>query len=135
MKLLHARLDSIRECLEVFERYKELAGRGIISSYSGLISSFSLAASCECNFLHKLLLIKAECARVSLILGSTKIFNRNIAQQSNKQDFEEAMDLYETAIRSARTHGFAQYEVLGLELFALFWLTATTRPKEQVASG
>jgi hypothetical protein len=45
------------------------------------------------------------------------------------------MELYEAAIQSTRTHGFAQYEVLGLELFALFWLTATSRPKDHVASG
>jgi hypothetical protein len=98
-----------------------------------------LADSCECNFHHKLLLIKAECARVSLILGSTAIFNRNKdgqkPKESTKQDFEEAMELYESAIQSARTHGFAQYEILGLEMFALFWLTATSRPKEHVAAG
>lgn len=106
----------------------------------------SLAASSESNFYHKLLLIRAECARVSLILGSTAIFQREGMDKERreeakkeggeaKQDFQEAMELYESAIKSARTHGFAQYEALGLELFALFWLTATSCPKEHVASG
>lgn len=45
------------------------------------------------------------------------------------------MELYEAAIQSARTYGFLQYEVIGLELFALFWLTSTSHPKEHVASG
>eukprot|EP00026_Physarum_polycephalum_P000093 Phypoly_transcript_00093.p1 GENE.Phypoly_transcript_00093~~Phypoly_transcript_00093.p1 ORF type:complete len:2228 (+),score=422.82 Phypoly_transcript_00093:105-6788(+) len=123
LELVHKRLEYINECIGVLER---------------------LADSCECNFQHKLLLIKAECARVSLILGSTAIFNRSrkgnqmkieVEKEGKKQDFEEAMELYEAAIQSARAHGFAQYEVLALELFALFWLTATSRPKEHVASG
>ena len=104
--------------------------------------SLRLAVSCEHNFQHKLLLMKAECARVSLILGSTAIFKRERREQTNgevianeKQDFEDAMELYEAAIQSARANGFVQYEVLSLELYALFWLTSTSRPKEQVASG
>ena len=67
---------------------------------------------------------------------------------SKHRDFEEAMVLYETAIESARQHGFQQYEALcklsysfdylahqyiGLELYGQFWLTAPTKPKEQFA--
>lgn len=91
-----------------------------------------LASSCECNYMHKLLLLRAECARIAIILGSTAIFNDGTGQ---KQDFEEAVELYEAAIQSARTYGFIQYEVLGLELFGLFWLTAPARSKDYVACG
>jgi hypothetical protein len=83
------------------------------------------------------LLIQAECARVSLILGSTAIFARNKEtgkreigakvkakegqggkkRKRKKQDFEEAMELYEVAIQSARAYGFTQYEVSPLLSF------------------
>ena len=150
VELLHKRISSILECLDVFERYepsiRELTRRFLVHSSSGCRRSYlsnafcRLTDSCECNFRHKLLLIKAECARVSLILGSTAIFKRERggqrgAEEIGKQDFEETMELYEAAIQSARTHGFTQYEIVGLESYALFWLTAPSRPKEQVASG
>lgn len=95
-----------------------------------------LSNSCEGNHLHKLLLIRAECARVSLILGSTAIFNQEKGkEEAPKQDFEEAIELYENAIQSAKTYSFQQYEAIGIELFAVFWMTATSRSKDQVASG
>jgi lipid II:glycine glycyltransferase (peptidoglycan interpeptide bridge formation enzyme) len=58
------------------------------------------------------LLIRAESARVSLILGSTAAFRAN-GEPATVKGFEEAMYLYEEAIDSARKHGFSQYEALG----------------------
>jgi hypothetical protein len=136
LEILNKRLDSIHESLDIFEKYVFILVSKI--NYIFINNCCSLATSCECNFRHKLLLIKAECARVSLILGSTAIFNRRVdgkLQEGKKQDFEEAMELYENAIQSAHSNGFAQYEVVGLELYALFWLTATSHTKEHVASG
>jgi predicted ATPase/signal transduction histidine kinase/tRNA A-37 threonylcarbamoyl transferase component Bud32 len=61
------------------------------------------ANNCEANFLHKYLIIEAEIARIS----------------GNKL---EAMELYDLAIDSAKTHGFIQNEALANELAAKFWL-------------
>lgn len=112
---LHTRLRAIHDCVDHLQL---------------------LSTSCQCNHLHKLLLIQAECARVSLILGSTAIFSQDKDNGARpQQNFVEAMELYENAIQSAKTYGFAQYEAVGLELYALFWLTSTSRSKDQVASG
>ena len=61
------------------------------------------ADNCEANFLHKYLIIEAEIARIS----------------GNKL---EAMELYDLAIASAKTHGFIQNQALANELAAKFWL-------------
>lgn len=61
------------------------------------------ADHCPDNFLHKYLLVAAEMARVS-------------------GNWQEAMDLYEHAIESAKEHEFIQNEALGNELAAKFWL-------------
>lgn len=62
------------------------------------------AENCKKNFEHKYLLIAAEIARI-------------------KNDVEEAMSLYDRAIRSARENGFMQNEALGNELAARFYLS------------
>lgn len=54
-------------------------------------------------------LVQAECARASIIFGTTAPFN-GPDQVPHKQDFEEAMELYELAIQSASENGFTQYE-------------------------
>ncbi len=59
--------------------------------------------NCEANFLHKYLIIEAEISRIS----------------GNKL---EAMELYDLAIASAKTHNFIQNEALANELAAKFWL-------------
>ncbi|MEM7712788.1 MAG: ATP-binding protein [Cyanobacteria bacterium P01_A01_bin.68] len=61
------------------------------------------ANNCEANFLHKYLIIEAEIARIS----------------GNQL---EAMELYDLAIASAKTHEFIQNEALANELAAKFWL-------------
>ncbi|KYC43851.1 histidine kinase [Scytonema hofmannii PCC 7110] len=61
------------------------------------------ANHCQANFLHKSQLVGAEMARIE---------NRDL----------EAMHLYEQSIRSARKHGFVQYEALAHELAAKFYL-------------
>ncbi|WP_017718868.1 AAA family ATPase [Kamptonema formosum] len=61
------------------------------------------AENCPDNFAHKYLLVAAEMARIS---------GRG----------EEAMDLYDRAILSARENEFIQNEALGNELAAKFWL-------------
>ncbi|MGD1909514.1 MAG: AAA family ATPase [Rivularia sp. (in: cyanobacteria)] len=61
------------------------------------------ADNCEANFLHKYLIIEAEIARIS----------------GNQL---EAMELYDLAIASAKTHEFIQNEALANELAAKFWL-------------
>jgi predicted ATPase/serine phosphatase RsbU (regulator of sigma subunit)/tRNA A-37 threonylcarbamoyl transferase component Bud32 len=61
------------------------------------------AESCPENFAHKYLLVAAEIARIS---GKG----------------EEAMDLYDRAILSARENEFIQNEALANELAAKFWL-------------
>ncbi|MBF0396844.1 MAG: response regulator [Desulfobacterales bacterium] len=63
------------------------------------------------NFLHMFQLVGAEIARVE-----------------GKQD--EAIDLYDKAIESAKKYGFMQNEALANELAAKFWLT---RHKEKIA--
>lgn len=93
-----------------------------------------LSATFKPNFLHKVLLVQAECARVSLIMGSNAIFCPP-NQPAQKQDFEEAIGLYEAAIQSANEHNFAQYKATGLELYGRFWLTAPSLPKDNFACG
>ncbi len=66
------------------------------------------AASCEANYLHKLLLVEAEHKR---ILG------------------EAAGPLYDRAIVSAREHQFTNHEALANELAARFWLRAGDRDR------
>ncbi|MEA5470828.1 AAA family ATPase [Spirulina sp. 06S082] len=66
---------------------------------------------CEANFLHKYLLVAAEMARIS-------------------GEWQEAMELYDRAIESAKEHEFIQNEALGNELAAKFWLA---RGKEDFA--
>ena len=61
------------------------------------------ADNCEANFLHKYLLVAAEMARIS-------------------DKWQEAMELYDRAIASAKEHEFIQNEALGNELAAKFWL-------------
>ena len=61
------------------------------------------ASHCPANFLHKSQLIAAEIARIQ---------GRDL----------EAMRLYEQSIASAREQGFVQYEALGNELGAKFYL-------------
>jgi len=61
------------------------------------------ADHCAANFLHKALLVRAEIARLE---GQDMV----------------AMRLYEESIRSAREHGFVQYEALANELAAKFYL-------------
>ncbi|MBE9224892.1 AAA family ATPase [Phormidium sp. LEGE 05292] len=61
------------------------------------------ANNCPENFLHKYLLVAAEMARIS---GRC----------------QEAMDLYDQAIESAKEHDFIQNEALANELAAKFWL-------------
>lgn len=61
------------------------------------------ADNCEANFLHKYLLVAAEMDRVS-------------------GKWQEAMELYDRAIASAKEHEFIQNEALGNELAAKFWL-------------
>jgi predicted ATPase/GAF domain-containing protein len=61
------------------------------------------ADNCPENFQHKYLSIAAEMARIS-------------------GNYLEAMDLYDRAIDSARTHEFMQNEALANELAAKFWL-------------
>ena len=69
------------------------------------------ADNCEANFLHKYLLVAAEMARIS-------------------DQWQEAIDLYDRAIESAKEHEFIQNEALGNELAAKFWLA---RGKEDFA--
>ena len=69
------------------------------------------ADNCPENFLHKYLLVSAEMARIS---------NR----------WQDAMELYDRAIESAKEHEFIQNEALGNELAAKFWLS---RGKEDFA--
>ncbi|MGK7923955.1 MAG: AAA-like domain-containing protein, partial [Spirulina sp.] len=66
---------------------------------------------CEANFLHKYLLVAAEMARIS-------------------GNWQEAIDLYDRAIESAKEHEFIQNEALGNELAGKFWLS---RGKENFA--
>lgn len=61
------------------------------------------ADNCEANFLHKYLLVAAEMTRIS-------------------GKWQEAMELYDRAIASAKEHEFIQNEALGNELAAKFWL-------------
>ncbi|MGB5967993.1 MAG: AAA family ATPase, partial [Spirulinaceae cyanobacterium] len=61
------------------------------------------ADNCEANFLHKYLLVAAEMARIS-------------------DNWQEAMELYDRAIASAKKHEFVQNEALSNELAAKFWL-------------
>ncbi|OCQ93363.1 serine/threonine protein kinase [Oscillatoriales cyanobacterium USR001] len=61
------------------------------------------ADNCPENFLHKYLLVAAEMARIS-------------------GKWEEAMNLYDSAILSARENEFIQNEALANELAAKFWL-------------
>ncbi len=69
------------------------------------------ADNCPENFLHKLLLLQAEKAR---------IFDNTL----------QAMDLYDKAIASAKENEFIQNEALGNELAAKFWLS---QGKEKIA--
>ncbi|MBP0016338.1 MAG: AAA family ATPase [Cyanobacteria bacterium SBLK] len=71
----------------------------------------SWAKRCPENFLHKYLLVAAEMARIS-------------------DRWQEAMELYDRAIESAKEHEFIQNEALGNELAAKFWLA---RGKEDFA--
>lgn len=101
---------------------------------NSIVELKKLVNACPGNYLHKELIVRAECARVSIILGTTAPFiEENEAPQ--KQDFEEAMELYEKSIQSARDHGFNYYEAMALELYGRFWLTAPNSPKPQMASG
>jgi PAS domain S-box-containing protein len=59
--------------------------------------------NCPENFLHKYLLVAAEMARIG-------------------GKWQEAMDLYDRAIATARTHEFIQIEALANELAGKFWL-------------
>jgi PAS domain S-box-containing protein len=61
------------------------------------------ADNCPENFLHKYLLVAAEMSSIS-------------------GEWQQAMDLYDRAIESAREHEFVQNEALGNELAAKFWL-------------
>ena len=61
------------------------------------------ADNCPENFLHKYLLVAAEIARLS-------------------GQWQEAMNLYDRAIESAKEHEFIHNEALGNELAAKFWL-------------
>jgi PAS domain S-box-containing protein len=61
------------------------------------------ADNCPENFLHKYLLIEAELARMD-------------------DKVEEAMDLFDQAVASARDNGFIQNEALANELAGKFWL-------------
>lgn len=61
------------------------------------------ADNCQANFLHKYLLVAAEMARLS-------------------NQWQDAMELYDRAIASAREHEFIQNEALGNQLAAKFWL-------------
>jgi hypothetical protein len=56
------------------------------------------------NFLHKSLLVRAEMARVAIALGSDAIFCVE-GQIASKQDSDEAMELYESAIEEAHESG------------------------------
>ena len=69
------------------------------------------ADNCPENFLNTYLLVAAEIARISGKL-------------------EEAMDLYDQAIKSARENEFIQNEAIGNELAAKFWLA---KGKEEFA--
>ena len=69
------------------------------------------ADRCPENFLHKYLLVGAEMARIA-------------------DQWQEAMELYDRAIESAKKHEFIQNEALGNELAAKFWLA---RGKEDFA--
>ncbi|MDF5715368.1 MAG: ATP-binding protein [Rhizonema sp. NSF051] len=69
------------------------------------------ADNCPENFLHKYLLVAAEIARIS-------------------GRWQEAIDLYDQAIESAREHEFIQDEALANELAAKFWLA---KGKEEFA--
>lgn len=69
------------------------------------------AENCPDNFLHKCLLVEAEVARVA------------------GHDME-ALDLYDRAIAAAHGHSYGQYEALGNELAAKFWLG---KGKEDIA--
>ena len=69
------------------------------------------AANCEENFLHKYLLVAAEMARIS-------------------GHWNEAIELYDRAIVSAKKYEFIQNEALGNELAAKFW---HSRGKEDFA--
>ncbi|MFP5270624.1 protein kinase domain-containing protein [Coleofasciculus sp.] len=61
------------------------------------------ADNCEANFLHKYLLVAAEMARIS-------------------SQWQDAMQLYDRAIASAKEHEFIQNEALSNELAGKFWL-------------
>ncbi|HEY9596601.1 MAG TPA: serine/threonine-protein kinase PknK, partial [Cyanophyceae cyanobacterium] len=69
------------------------------------------ADNCPDNFLHSYLLVSAEMARIS-------------------GKWQEAMELYDQAIESAKEHEFIQNEALANELAAKFWLA---RGKEEFA--
>lgn len=112
IELLHKRIGVIKACLAEMT---------------------CLTKSCKENFQHKLLLLRAEMARVAVIMGSNAPFCAE-GQPAAKQEFDEAIELYELAIEAAHDNGFMQYEVMALELYASFWLTAPPRPKLQVAS-
>ncbi len=63
-----------------------------------------LAKACPANFQHKYLIVKAEYERI-------------------KNNFEEAIEAFDTAIESAKENGFVQHEALASELFARFYLS------------
>jgi PAS domain S-box-containing protein len=69
------------------------------------------ADNCPGNFLHKYLLVAAEMKRIS-------------------GEWQEAIDLYDRAIDSAREHEFIQNEALANELAGRFWLE---RGKAEIA--
>jgi len=71
------------------------------------------ADNCPENFLHKALLLEAECARVS-------------------DDTTAAMDLYDRAIESAHENKYCQNEALANELAAKFYLS---KGKSKAAKG
>jgi hypothetical protein len=79
------------------------------------------------------LLIKAERARINIILGSLDLFdtegdaNRMIEGNVVKQDFEEALECYTLAIESAQRYKFTHFEALGSPLLLLHhWTFACT---------
>ena len=89
-----------------------------------LYSLFVITIFHRANFEHKVHLLKAEASRVALTLNSDAIFSSKISSTSPSssprnseyniaQGFEDTIELYESAIKGAKQHGFKQYEALG----------------------
>lgn len=89
-----------------YEEGREMISFGICS-FSFLIFSFSF--SFRANFMHKVLLLRAEAARVAFSWNTVSPF------EEGKEIiyFHHITNLYEEAIASAKHYKFTQYEALG----------------------